>query len=69
MYDARVGRFYSVDPLTGKYPWNTPYAFAENRPIEGIDLDGQEFLYYSAVIKDRKISAIKLEGAGMLKML
>ena len=25
MYDARIGRFFSVDPLTGKYPELTPY--------------------------------------------
>ena len=30
MHDARLGRFWSVDPLAAKYPWNSTYAFAEN---------------------------------------
>ena len=37
-YDSRIGRFWSVDSLVGSYPWNSPYAFAENRVIDGIDL-------------------------------
>src|SRR5690606_27196846 len=40
VYDPRLGRFLSVDPLTQKYPWYTPYQFAGNRPIGAIDVDG-----------------------------
>jgi hypothetical protein len=36
-------RFFSVDPLTPQYPELTPYQFASNRPIDGIDLDGLEW--------------------------
>jgi RHS repeat-associated protein len=43
VYDPRVGRFLSVDPLTKDYPMLTPYQFASNRPIDGIDLDGLEW--------------------------
>ena len=43
MYDPRIGRFLSVDPLFKEYPWNSTYAFAENRPIDGIDLEGLEW--------------------------
>jgi RHS repeat-associated protein len=42
MYDPRVGRFFAVDPLAKEYPWNSPYAFAENRVVNGIDLEGLE---------------------------
>ena len=28
IYDPRLGKFLSVDPLTKKYPWYTPYHFA-----------------------------------------
>ncbi len=45
MYDARIGRFWSVDPLKSDYPWNSTYAFAENRVIDGIDLEGLEYYY------------------------
>jgi len=43
MHDPRVGRFFAVDPLTKDYPWNSPYAFSENRVIDGIELEGLEF--------------------------
>jgi RHS repeat-associated protein len=42
IYDARIGKFLSVDPLTESYPWYTPYQFAGNKPIQFIDLDGLE---------------------------
>ncbi len=42
IYDPRVGRFLSTDPLFKGYPWYTPYQFAGNKPIAFIDLDGLE---------------------------
>jgi RHS repeat-associated protein len=42
MYDPRVGRFFSSDPLMFDYPFYTPYQFAGNKPITSIDLDGAE---------------------------
>ena len=42
MHDPRIGRFFAVDPLTAKYPHNSPYAFSENRVIDGIELEGLE---------------------------
>ena len=42
IYDSRIAKFLSVDPLTQKYPWYTPYQFAGNTPIAAIDLDGAE---------------------------
>ena len=44
MHDTRTGRFWSVDPLAGKFPWNSTYAFAENRVIDGIELEGLEWV-------------------------
>lgn len=44
IHDPRLRRFLSVDPLASSYPWNSTYAFAENRVIDGIDLEGLEFL-------------------------
>ena len=43
MHDPRVGRFLSLDPLSKKYPHNSPYAFSENRVIDGVELEGGEF--------------------------
>jgi hypothetical protein len=42
IHDARIGKFLSIDPLSPKYPWNSPYAFSENRVIDGVELEGQE---------------------------
>lgn len=50
IYDPRLGRFLSVDPITAEYPNLTPYQFASNRPIDGIDMDGLEYLTYTIVI-------------------
>ncbi len=50
IYNPRLGKFLSVDPLTKSYAFLTPYQFSSNRPIDGIDLDGLE--YYSVHIKE-----------------
>ena len=42
IYNAQLGKFLSVDPLTASYPWYTPYQFAGNMPINANDLDGLE---------------------------
>jgi RHS repeat-associated protein len=42
IYNAKIAKFLSVDPLTKQYPWYTPYQFAGNKPIAAIDLDGAE---------------------------
>ena len=44
VHDARIGRFLSVDPLAFDYPWNSTYAFAENKVIQFIDLEGLEIM-------------------------
>jgi RHS repeat-associated protein len=47
IYDPRLGKFLSVDPLTKKYPELTPYQFASNTPIVGVDQDGEEVRLYT----------------------
>jgi len=42
MYDPRLGRFMSVDPIGKNYPHSSPFAYAENSPIQCIDLEGLE---------------------------
>jgi len=42
IYNPRLGRFLSEDPLIKQYPELTPYQFASNMPIAAIDLDGLE---------------------------
>jgi RHS repeat-associated protein len=40
--DARIGRFFAVDPLSPEYPELTPYQVASNSPIYMIELEGLE---------------------------
>ena len=54
IYDPRLGRFLSVDPLIYEYPELTPYQFASDRPIDGIDLDGLEFETAREIIQAEK---------------
>jgi RHS repeat-associated protein len=42
IYNPALGRFLSVDPLTKKYAYYSPYQFAGNMPIRYVDLDGLE---------------------------
>jgi RHS repeat-associated protein len=62
IYDPRLVRFKSVDPLSGSCPYFTPYQFASNNPIVNIDLDGLEGKcvitdqFKEAFIKDRSIA-------------
>jgi RHS repeat-associated protein len=43
MHDPRIGRFFAIDPLAFKYPHNSPFAFSENRVLDGVELEGLEF--------------------------
>ncbi|MNJ86436.1 Ycf48-like protein [compost metagenome] len=45
MHDPRIGRFFSIDPVSEKFPWNSSYAFSENKVIDGIDFQGMEHIY------------------------
>lgn len=42
IYDPRIGRWLSVDPLSAKYAMASPYAFALNNPVMFIDPDGKD---------------------------
>jgi len=41
IYDPRLGRWMSVDPLAGKFPDASPYNFANNNPLYFIDPNGK----------------------------
>jgi RHS repeat-associated protein len=60
IYSSRLGKFLSVDPLTAKFPMLTPYQYASNRPINGIDLDGLEYITYIYLL-DNKTGATHLK--------
>ncbi len=42
MYDAALGRWYAVDPMSEKYYSWSPYTYCKNNPVLRIDLDGKD---------------------------
>jgi RHS repeat-associated protein len=42
-HDPQIGRFIQIDPLAKSFPYNSTYAFAENRVGNGTDLEGLEW--------------------------
>ncbi len=58
MHDPRIGRFFSLDPLAPDYPWNSPFAFSENRVIDGIELEGLEYATFTILVVDGKVTDI-----------
>ncbi|WP_303318397.1 DUF6443 domain-containing protein [Flavivirga abyssicola] len=42
--DPAIGRFFNIDPLSEKFMYNSTYAFSENRVIDGVELEGLEYV-------------------------
>jgi hypothetical protein len=59
-----------VDPLATTYPWNSPYAFSENRVIDAIELEGGEKLI--VITKNANQNApiiMTIDGLDVMKRL
>lgn len=61
IYDSRLGRFLSVDPLQKNFPALLPYQFCGDNPIATIDLDGLEPV---AINPGTKTLILVLQGYG-----
>ncbi|MEI6947355.1 RHS repeat-associated core domain-containing protein [Paraflavisolibacter sp. H34] len=59
IYDPRLGRFLSTDPLIKDFPWYSTYQFAGGNPIKNLDLDGGEPLDYRERWVDQTIESIR----------
>jgi RHS repeat-associated protein len=69
IYDSRLGRWLSVDPLMAKYPDLTPYNFVANSPIAFVDVDGEDLYIYGSVAEFNKFKAlIEVEFDGLIKL-
>jgi RHS repeat-associated protein len=44
IYDSRLGRWMSIDPLQQEYPNYSPYNYVANNPVFYIDADGKKFI-------------------------
>ncbi len=45
-YDSDLSNWLSVDPMAGKYPSLSPYAYVANNPVMLFDPDGREIRIY-----------------------
>jgi RHS repeat-associated protein len=50
MYDSRIGRPFTPDPLFRKFPMLSTYQFFSNNPIKNVDLDGLEGATYEVLM-------------------
>lgn len=78
IYDGRVGRWLSKDPLQKKYPDLSPYNFCANNPIIFVDPNGKEIILsgtandMNALVSKIKLLTgldIQLEKNGNLKLI
>ncbi len=61
MYDSRLGKWFSIDQYAAKYPYLSPYLFANNQPIILIDKDGKDIYYVVQNAKTNKPELVKAD--------
>ena len=60
IYDGRLGRWLSLDPLQKKYPGESHYAFVSNSPILYKDVDGRDKIVTITILnKDGSKAVLK----------
>ncbi len=64
IYDSRLGRWMSVDPLAGKYPSMSPYNCMGDNPIYYIDSDGREIVVPNKSDQKKILKMINSKAAG-----
>ena len=62
MYDPRVGRWLSMDPMASKYPGSSPYLFGANSPIITVDPNGGENVVYLVLLNPNSTKLSKKEA-------
>src|SRR5690554_1162992 len=66
LFDSRVGRWLSRDPLEGKYPSLSPYNFVANTPLIAIDPNGKEII--EVIASDEYDGSLKFLNAAFRSM-
>ncbi len=68
IYDSRLGRWMSVDPLASKYPGWSVYAANRDNPIVYVDIDGMEWVnYYDALVEGKEKQLLDNQDSKKLK--
>jgi RHS repeat-associated protein len=63
IYNPRIGRWLSLDPLQKKYPAQSPYNYVENNPLVYKDIDGRDkwiTIYVDNQKTGQKMTLVKL---------
>ncbi len=61
IYDSRIAKFLSPDPLRFRFPFYSPYHFSSNSPIAAVDLEGlQPWVRSYNVDIDNKSYVVKI---------
>lgn len=63
IYDARIGKWFSTDPLERKYVAFSPYCFAINSPLILIDYDGRDIFIVTSTGTSRLAKETLLKTA------
>jgi RHS repeat-associated protein len=66
IYDPRIGKFFSIDPLIKLYPELSSYQFASNTPIQAVDLDGNERLTMTNVDAQKRTATITVQKTAQI---
>ncbi|MBA3899876.1 MAG: hypothetical protein H0X62_06640 [Bacteroidetes bacterium] len=69
IYDPRIGKWLSVDPLQTKYPSLSPYHSFGNSPIVVVDKDGKENVIYLVDLRLQDPKLSKADRATITKNL
>ncbi len=68
IYDGRIGRWLSVDPLQNQFPSESPYLFGGGNPIIFVDQGGRrKELYITVIDKSGKSTTIKVVNKNYIK--
>jgi RHS repeat-associated protein len=58
VYDSRLGRFLSLDPLMTQFPAESNYSYAENDPISNIDLEGERVTWWFTLWRHKQFNVL-----------
>ncbi|MEZ5047143.1 MAG: RHS repeat-associated core domain-containing protein [Chitinophagaceae bacterium] len=65
IYDSRLGKWLSVDPLQAKYPSLSTYHFGANNPVLYVDKDGRQIFTFGQASDVFKFVAQLQQGTTM----
>ncbi len=64
IYDTRLGKWLSIDPLQKEYPDLSPYSGMGDNPIFLIDIDGRQIVVYSKANQQVVLKMINAKALG-----